>query len=101
MTKKIQKCLKIKDNDKSLNCILGELQQQKGESCPARFVFLHSEYCPPCKEEEKRHAASIEAGLIQKISIESSEGMIIAKENNIYWTPALLILDCNNKVIDV
>ena len=99
MTEQIKSCLKISNNDKAMTCILDAISNQAKETCPARFVFLYSQNCPPCKAEEARLKKSIDNGMIRKVSIESPEGMAIAAKNEVDWTPALLILDCNNSLI--
>lgn len=99
MTEKVKNCLKIANNDKAMNCILDAIGNQAKETCPARFVLLYSQNCPPCETEEARLRESIEKGMIRKVSIESPEGIAIAAKNEIGWTPALLILDCHNSLI--
>lgn len=99
MSPKIKGCFKKEDNDEALECVITELKNQKNEACPARLVFLYSENCAPCKEEEERHKEAIKSGLIKKISIESPEGMEISFKNDVGFTPALLPLDCHNVII--
>lgn len=96
----VRKCLSITDNDKALDCLLDAVAKTTGDSCRPRMVMLTASYCESCKEEMALHAKAISKGLIVPIDIHSSEGREIAAKNKIDWTPALIPLDCNNKLIE-
>ena len=99
---RVQGCLAIEDNMKSLGCLkkaVRKFSQAEGV-CRPRIVLLTQDLCDSCKEEKSSLRKSIDAGEIVEVSLEMPEGRDIARRNGIDFVPAVLLLDCNNNLID-
>lgn len=94
----IKGCYALEDNKAALDC-LKKATQEPGP-CRSRLVLFTQTNCPGCKEEIRRHKTDIKQGLIEEINIDSPEGLEIAKQNGIDFVPALVVLDCNNTIIE-
>ena len=99
---RIQKCLSIDDNDNALNCLKREVQALAKEPgiCRPRLVLFTQESCTPCSEERNLHKNEIDKGLIQEISLDTPYGLSVAEKNGIDFAPAVVLLDCNDNVIE-
>ena len=96
-----QDCLAIEDNNSALACLKKIVAQYSGSDiCRPKLVLLVQAGCVPCKEEAALHADDIAKGIIQKISVESPEGLAIAKNNDISLIPSLILLDCHDNLIN-
>lgn len=96
-----QECLKIEENKSALDCLKRVVAQYSGSDvCRPKLVLLVQENCVPCKEELALHAEDIANGIIQKIQADSPEGLVIAERNDITLIPSLILLDCNNDLIN-
>jgi len=96
----IQDCFKIEDDDKAFACLVQTVARPKVPGvCAPQIVLLTQEGCEVCKEEKEAHRDEMSKGLIKEIDLQSQRGQQIAQANGIDWTPALLILDCNDHVI--
>jgi hypothetical protein len=91
----------MEDNDQALSC-LEELIKNwpEEEACKPSLVLLGQGNCLPCNEEYEVHEAAIKAGIIEVVDFSSPRGSEIAKRNNIEAVPALLLLDCTDKLIE-
>lgn len=95
-----QNCLVIEDDTSALDCLKDVVAQySKSDICRPKLVLLVQKGCVPCKEETTLHADDIAKGIIQKINIESPQGLAIAKKNGIELIPSLILLDCHNNLI--
>ena len=96
-----QKCLAIEDNKASLDCLKKVVAaSSKSNSCRPKLVLLVQDGCIPCKKAAAQHADAIANGTIEKINVHSPDGKAITKINNIDFAPSLILLDCNNKIIN-
>ena len=93
-----QNCLAIEDDESALTCLKEVVSRAEG-ICRPKLVLLVQAECIPCKEEAARHANDIARGIVQKVMVDSPEGLEIVKKNDINSTPSLLLLDCHNKLI--
>lgn len=96
----VQACL-LMDDPQALSC-LEELIKNwpEDETCKPSLVLLGQGDCLPCSEEYELHAVAIEAGIIEVVDFDSPRGADIAKRNGIEAVPSLLLLDCNDTVIE-
>ena len=98
----IQDCLSIEENKAALNCLKKVVTQYSGSDvCRPKLVLLVQDGCIPCKEEIALHKDDIAKGLVEKIDIDSPRGMAIAKKNDIYAIPSVLLLDCQDTLIEL
>ncbi|MBU0598986.1 hypothetical protein KKF61_08450 [Patescibacteria group bacterium] len=98
--KDTQDCLAIEEDMAALDCLKKVVAQySSSDICQPKLVLLVQDNCLPCKEETALHATDIAKGIVQKININSPEGLTIAKENDIDLIPSLILLDCHNKLI--
>lgn len=96
-----QDCLAIEENRAALDCLKRVVAQYSGSNvCRPKLVLLTQEGCIPCKEETSLHTEDIARGIIQKVSINSPEGLAIAKKNDITLIPSLILLDCHDNLIN-
>lgn len=96
-----QDCLAITNDKKALTCLKKVVAKySSSDICRPKLVLLVHEGCVPCKEETTLHADDIASGIIQKVSINSPEGLTIARKNDIKLTPSLILLDCHNNLIN-
>lgn len=99
--KDTQNCLSIEDNKAALDCLKEVVAQYaNSDICRPKLVLLVQDRCIPCKEEAALHADDIARGIIQTVNINSPEGLAIAKKNNLDSVPSLLLLDCNDNLIE-
>jgi len=95
-----QDCLAIEDDNSALACLKKIVAQYSGSDvCRPKLVLLTQEGCVPCKEEAALHADDIAKGVIQKIDVDSPEGLAIAVKNDISLIPSLILLDCHDNLI--
>lgn len=98
--KDTQDCLAMEENKAALNCLKKVVKEYAGSDvCRPRLVLLVQDGCIPCKEEITLHAEDISKGIVEKINIDSPRGKAIAKINDIYAIPSVLLLDCNDNLI--
>jgi hypothetical protein len=95
---KADKCFNIEDNKVAFAC-LKELVSQDDSECKPKFVLFTQESCTPCAEEKEAHKEDIEKGLITVMDVDTPEGCEVAAKNEIEYFPALVLLDCENKLI--
>jgi len=96
--KKIDGCYAIEKDEDALACLKKLVAAAEGKCCP-KLVLLTQESCTPCKEERELHKEDIAKGIIQELSIDTEEGFEVAAKNEIEHFPALVLLDCDNKLI--
>lgn len=96
----VQKCLANPDDQEAFECAVQVSEQTPQELCGPRFVMLTQKGCSVCDEERGIKKDLIESGMIEEIDIYSKRGRAIAELNDIDATPAVLLLDCNNRLID-
>ena len=94
----IDGCFAIEDNKDALACLKEVVSKAKGD-CPPKLVLLTQESCTPCEEERELHKEDIAKGVIQELSVDTEEGFEVAAKNEIDFFPALVLLDCDNKLI--
>ena len=99
---RVQGCLAIEDNTEALDCLKKAVRtfSQTEDVCRPRIVLLTQDFCDSCKEEKSALQKSIDAGEVVEVSLETPEGQDIARRNEIDFAPAVLLLDCNNKIIE-
>lgn len=96
----IQACMTMED-PQALSCLEELIKNWPSEGeCKPSLVLLGQGNCVPCNEEYDLHSAAIAAGIIEVVDIYSPRGAAIAKNNGIDATPALLLLDCNDTIIE-
>ena len=101
MNEKIKECYKIEDDPQALSCVKNVIKQTRSEpGCKPRMILLVQEGCTGCAEEKEHYKEDIKNGIVSMIDIRTDEGKEIAKKNDIFAVPALLILDCENKAIE-
>lgn len=91
-------CYAIEDDRAALEC-LKELVRTAEGPCAPKLVLLTQVGCVPCEEESALRKDDIASGLIQELSVDTEEGLKVAATNDIEYFPALVLLDCNNKLI--
>lgn len=94
----IDKCYAIEDNTEAFKCLKEATQQPA--ACRVRLVLFTQNGCGGCKEERARHKEEIARGEIEEINISSPEGRLIALKNQVDYVPALVVLDCHDKIIE-
>ncbi len=95
-----QNCLAIEEDNAALACLKKVVAQYSGSDvCRPKLVLLVQEGCLPCKGEIALHADDIAKGVVEKIDVDSPKGREIAKKNDIYAMPSLLLLDCHDNLI--
>lgn len=96
-----QDCLAIEEDKTALNCLKKVVTQYSGSDvCRPKLVLLVQNGCIPCKKESALHADDIARGIVQKINVDSPEGLAIAKKNGIELIPSLILLDCHDNIIE-
>lgn len=95
---KIDACYAIEQDKEALECLKDIIRAAEGE-CKPKLVLFTQEACPPCVEEEARHEEAIKEGVIQKLSVDTEQGMTFAIKNEIEYFPSLVLTDCNYNVI--
>jgi len=97
----IKDCLRLPEDKEAFACMKKVLKSPQG-SCPSRLVLLlEHDGCEPCEQALTQYAEDIKEEAVQVVSIASEEGRDIIRQNNIEYAPALIVLDCQNKIIDV
>lgn len=96
--KKIDGCFAIEDDKKALAC-LKELVSNAEGACRPQLVLLTQESCTPCEEERALHQKDIDKGIVKELSVDTEEGFKVAAKNEIEVFPALVLLDCEDKLI--
>lgn len=99
MSEKVKQCLAIENDDQALSCVREEIRRDTG-SCRDRLVLLVKEGCTGCAEEKARFKKEIETGEVTVIDITTDEGRMIAEKNELYYVPAVLVLDCQGKALE-
>lgn len=95
-----QDCLILEDNEAALACLKKVVTQYSGSDvCRPKLVLLVQDGCIPCKGEIALNKDDIAKGIVEEVNIDSSRGMAIAKRNDIYAIPSLLLLDCHDNLI--
>jgi len=95
-----QECLAIEEDQAALTCLKKVVAQySESDICRPKLVLLVQDGCVPCKEETALHADDIAKGIVKKVNISSSEGIAIAKKNDIELIPSLILLDCRDNLI--
>lgn len=99
---RIQEAFLVEDNDQAFDQIKETIRsgRNSGLVCEARIVMLTKPGCMPCAEEKELKKDDLASGIIQEIDINSPEGQLLAALNGIEATPAVLVLDCENRVIE-
>lgn len=98
--KATQDCLAIENNKAALDCLKRVVAEYSGSDvCRPKLVLLVQDGCIPCKEESAIHTDDIAKGIVEKININSPEGLTIAKKNGIDLIPSLVLLDCHDNLI--
>ena len=95
----VQKCYSIEDDQAAFDCIKEVIASTPG-ICAPRLVLLTQPGCEGCEEEKAIRKEDLGAGRIQEVDFHSERGRRIARENGIDSTPALLVLDCEDRLID-
>ena len=98
MSDKIKACYDIEDNKSAFSCVKQEVKVSDAP-CRARIVLLVQENCTGCKQEKDNLKEDISSGLITSIDINTEEGIRIARDNDIDAVPAILVLDCHDRMI--
>lgn len=94
----IQKCMEIENTQEALSCVKTMIANSN-DTCRPKLVLLVSDGCEYCREEEENHKADIAAGIIKRVDIASREGIEMVEKNDLDVVPALILLDCHDKVI--
>ena len=99
---KANRCFALEEDAAALDCLKGVVRdmRQDGTACQPKLVILSQKGCPYCAQEQTRHREDIEAGVMQVMDVHSAEGLEIAKQNGIDQVPAILLLDCQNNLIE-
>lgn len=95
---KVDACYALAEDSEALECMKDLVRSAEGESRPKLVLFTQAD-CTPCEEEEALHKAALEEGVIQRLSVDTEEGMAIALKNEIDIFPMLVLLDKDNKII--
>lgn len=98
----VGKCFAFDDNDQAFKClqdVIVKAQQKQGD-CNPKFVLLTQENCSYCTEEKTARQTEINTGLVEVVNIHSQRGTEIAKRNGIDFVPALLLVDCQDNIIE-
>ena len=95
----VKSCFDLESKADGLACVKRVIKEYQG-SCAPKLVLLTKEDCPYCDQEKKRRKQDIESGEIIQIDAFSKDGLDIIKKNNMDAVPALVVLDCNNYLIE-
>ncbi len=96
LKKEVETCM---EEEQVVSCVTKMVQRHDGDECGPKLVLLVQPDCEPCKKAQEEFANEIKAGLIEQIPFDSSQGMIIIKENKIEAIPTLVLIDCHGKAI--
>ncbi len=93
-------CFALEDNGAALGCLMDVAGAPKPpELCSPRLVLLTQEGCEGCVEAKEQHRENLRAGLIKEVDFHSEEGRRIAAQAKVDFTPALLVLDCQDRLL--
>ncbi len=96
--KKVDDCFAIEDNKTALECMKELVSTAEGD-CRPKLVLLTQENCTPCEEEKAFRQKDIDKGIIMELSVDTPAGFEVAAKNEIDYFPALVLLDCDGKLI--
>ena len=97
----VKECLRLEDGDESYSCLLKAVKEAGGGPCPPRLVLLlEDEECEPCTQALAAYAGDIKKNLLEVVSTNSKDGKDIIEQNDIEYSPSILLLDCHNKIIE-
>lgn len=96
---KARKCFLIESNAEALACIKEIVSNAEPSACSPKIVLLTQAECPYCEEEAETLASDIKANIIQRVDIASPYGKSIARKNDIDFAPAVLVLDCEDLLL--
>ena len=94
------KCYDIENNEQAFSCVKQIVKESDGEACRPKLVLLTQVGCPHCEKERELRADDLKAGIISEINVLTDEGKEIIRINELDSVPALLLLDCHNKLIE-
>ncbi len=98
---KIEKCLTIDNSKESYECVKSTISKlQQTEKCRPRLILITQKNCPYCDIEKENISQDIESGLVQVVDISTVEGKMLTDKNDIDFTPALLLIDCDGNIIE-
>ena len=99
---KANRCFSLEDDGKALDCLKGIVRdmRQDGAVCQPKLVILSQKGCPYCVKEQTRHQEDIAAGVMEIMDVHSPEGVKVVGQNGIESVPAILLLDCQNNLIE-
>ncbi len=96
--REIDACFAIEEDKAALACLKEIVGKAEG-ACRPKLVLLTQESCTPCQEERALHKEDIAKGIVEELSVDTQEGFEVAVKNEIEFFPALVLLDCENKLI--
>lgn len=97
----LQSCLTLPDGEDALECAKFTLKDAPdGLRCKPHFWLLTQKGCPFCEEERVNRADDLKSGAITEVDVHTPEGRELAEKNNIDFTPALILVDCDGKMIE-
>ena len=100
ISEEFQACYGIEgDPESAIECAKKIIAREKGASCKPRLVLLTQEDCDVCASEKALRQKDIDAGLIHEINVMSKEGKEIVEKNDLDGVPAMLVVDCHNRMI--
>lgn len=99
MSEAVKKCYGIAEDKEAFEC-LRQVVKHSEDKCKPRIVLLTREGCSGCDEEKLRYKNDIEAGVVTQVDIFTEEGKEIARKNDVYAVPAILVVDCQDKAIE-
>ena len=94
----IKTCMGIENTKEALDCVKTAIANSD-DKCKPKLVLLVQKDCEYCREEEEAHKSDIDSGVIQRLDIETREGLTIIEKNNLDYVPALILLDCNDNIL--
>lgn len=98
----VQACFRIEESQDALACLKATVVEAKASDadCKPRLVLMTQAGCDVCKEEVGHQSQDIQAGTIEVVNVASERGRRIVELNDIEGVPALLILDCEDRIIE-
>ena len=73
--------------------------KERPDLCGPSLVLLTQEGCGVCDEEKQHHHEAIAQGLMQVVDLHSPRGEALAKAAEVEGTPAVLLVDCQDRPI--
>lgn len=97
----LRSCYSVEQNDEAFSCLKDAVRSFAGREdvCRPRLVLFTHPRCSSCQEEKAAHQKEIQEGIIEEIDLSTEEGRAIARQNDIGFVPALVVLDCNNRLV--